>query len=144
MNEDGPGNAEIVGMFGTMLLTSFDILTEAGLFKKDSPIQNISFISTLYLGFIFGTWEDDINGEREWMVPVVRALDQAGIDILHLSVLEEVSKDKIDEIRGRIAKNEEMSVYEKAAAIKAWTPKDDDDKDDGRQWHRWDWKKEVS
>lgn len=143
MNEDGPGNAEIVGMFGTMLLTSFDMLAEAGLFKKDSPIQNISFISTLYLGFILGTWVDDLNGERGWMVPVVRALDQAGIDVLHLSVLKGVSKDKIDEIRGQIAENEEMNVYKEAAAVKAWTA-DDDEGADGRQWHRWDWKKEVS
>lgn len=168
MRTDDPNsNAEIVAMFGTLLLTCFDILNEQGLFTKDSPIRNIGLVSTLFLDFALGTWKDADagNGEAEWTLPVVRALDKAGIDILITKEIESVDVKALEQIRARVAEKEKNGLYEKAAKLKNWKPDRDYKKNDiwglitmevimareesrreqkENQWHRWDWKKEVS
>jgi hypothetical protein len=106
-NEDGPGNAEIVMMIGTMFLTALEMLEEANLLSKDSPIQNIGFVSTLYLNFVMDTWADDLSGETLWMTPVVRYLDKHGIDVLHMDMMKAVSKEKLEELRGEIKELEQ-------------------------------------
>jgi len=148
VNEDGPGNSEIVEMLGTMLLTCLEMLEEANLLSKNSPIKNIGFVSMLYINFAIDSWLDvsgDMHGETRWIVPVVRYLDRYGIDIPCLNVMEAVNKEKLEELRSEIKELEESKAYEEAAEIKTWTPKQDFDKVmETRSWHRWDWSKEVS
>ncbi|KAH8801427.1 hypothetical protein F5884DRAFT_889401 [Xylogone sp. PMI_703] len=163
--DDPNSNAEIVAMFGTMLLTCFDILDEHGLFTKDSPIKNIGLVATLFLDFALRTWKavDAGNGEAGWTLPVVRALDKAGIDILITKEIASVDAKALEEIRTEVAEKEKNDLYEKAAKLKRWKPDRDYKKNDlwglitveiimareekrreqkENQWHRWDWKKE--
>lgn len=158
--------AEIVAMFGTLLLTSLETLDSHGLFRHDSPIKNIGFITTTFLDFALGTWQDVGNGETGWTAPVVRSLDKAGIEILSVKEMDSVGKDDLAKIRAEVARKEGRGVYETAAKLKSWTPdrcyskKFDmwglltvgrmSEVDAERialretQWNRWDWKKEVS
>jgi hypothetical protein len=148
VNEDGPGNAEIVEMLGTMLLTCLEMLEEANLLSKGSPIKNVGFVSMLYMNFAIGSWLEvsgGMHGETGWMLPVVRYLDKHGIDIPCLNVMEAVNKEKLEQLRDEIEELEESKAYEEAAMINAWTPRQDFNKVmDERSWHRWDWEKEVS
>jgi hypothetical protein len=135
---------EIVNMFGTMLLTSFDMLSEHGLLAADSLIPNIGILSLLMIEFIQGTAGDlDIA----WAHEVVRVLDKAGIELKPRKEVR-VSQEEIDELREQYKEkeNEEIeegkNVYQVYATEKSWKP-DDDFEDEERIWARWDWKKEV-
>lgn len=137
-------------MLGTMLLTCLEMLEEANLLSKNSPIKNVGFVSMLYMNFAIDMWlgmlgDGGMHGEAGWMVPVVRYLDKHGIDIPCLNVMKAVNEEKLEELRSEIEELEGGKAYEEAAAIKAWTPRQDfDEVMDERSWYRWDWKQEVS
>lgn len=134
---------DIFNMFGTLVLTSFDVLAEHDLLRPDSPIPNIGILLLLMIEFLYGIGCDI---ECNWAHEAVRALDKAGVEIkLRREVC--VSQEKIDELRDQYKLKEDKliedgkNIYELHAAIKPWSP--DDDFEDGRVWAKWDWKKEV-
>src|SRR5277367_1490483 len=135
---------EIMDMFGTMLLTSFDMLSEHGLLAADSLLPNIGIISLLMIEFIHGTARDfDIK----WSHEVVRALDNAGIEIKPRKEVR-VSQDFLDELREHYKEKEidevedGKNIYKVHKSIRSWEL-DDDFENGERIWARWNWKKEV-
>jgi hypothetical protein len=126
------------------------MLQEANLLSTDSPIKNVGFISMLYMNFAIGTWldivgDDGLHGEAGWTVPVVRYLDKHGIEIPCLDVTKAVNEEMLVKLRSEAEALERGGAYQEAAAIEAWTPKQDFDKaKEVRLWHRWDWTEEVS
>jgi hypothetical protein len=144
VNDDHGAMCEIMDMFGTMLLTSLDMLSEHGLLASDSPLPNIGIVSLLMIEFIHGTAGDfDIH----WAHEVVRALDKAGLEVKPRKEAR-VSQEKIDELREQYEDKESeeiekgKNIYKVHSSIKSWEP-DDDFEDGERIWARWDWKKEV-
>ena len=144
MNDDYDSMCEIMDMFGTMLLTSFDMLSEHGLLAADSLLPNIGIISLLMIEFIHGTARDfDIK----WSHEVVRALDNAGIEIKPRKEVR-VSQDFLDELREHYKEKEidevedGKNIYKVHKSIRSWEL-DDDFENGERIWARWNWKKEV-
>jgi hypothetical protein len=144
VNDDSDGMKEVMNMFGTMLLTSFDMLSEHGLLAADSQIPNIGIISLLMIEFSYDSAGDlDLT----WACEIVRALDKAGVELKPRKEVE-VSQEKIDELREQYEDKESdeiedgKNIYKVHASNRSWEP-DDDFEDDERIWARWDWKKEV-
>ncbi len=144
MNDDSDGMREVINMFGTMLLTAFDMLAEHGLLAANSPIPNIGIISLLMIEFIEDTASDlDI----EWGHEAVRALDKAGVELKPRKEAH-VSQEKIDELREQYQEKEReeiedgKNIYQVHSSNRSWQPEDDFE-DEERLWARWDWKKEV-
>jgi hypothetical protein len=144
VNDDSDGMREVINMFGTMLLTSFDMLSEHGLLAANSPIPNIGILSLLMIEFIEGTASDlDID----WGHEVVRALDKAGVELKPRKEVH-VSQEKIEVLREQYKEKESeeiedgKNIYKVHSSIRSWEP-DDDFEDGERIWARWDWKKEV-
>ncbi len=144
VNDDGDGMSEIFNIFGTMTLTSFEMLSEHGLLGPDSPIPNIGILSLLMIEFLYDT-PGDIDSD--WAHEIVRALDKASVE-LHPRKEVGVSAEKIGELRDKHVDkegeevDEGKNVYQFHAAVKFWSP-DDDYEHGERIWARWDWKKEV-
>jgi hypothetical protein len=143
--DDGESLAEIFSIFGTLILTSFDVLSEHDLLVPNSPIPNIGILSLLMVEFLYNS-PGDIDSD--WAPEVVRALDKAGVEIETRKEVR-VSKEKIEELRERYRERESeevedgKNIYEAHAAIKSWSPEDDMDEYGQRIWARWSWKKEV-
>lgn len=135
---------EIMDMFGTMLLTSFDMLSEHGLLAAESPLPNISIISLLMIDFIHSTASDFDVG---WTHEVVRALDKAGVEIKSRKEAR-MRQEEIEELREQYKEKESeeienrKNIYKMHSTNRSWEP-DDDFEDGERLWARWDWKKEV-
>lgn len=145
-NDDYEAMCDIMNMFGTMLLTSFDMLSEHGLLAADSPLPNIGIVSLLMIEFAHDTAGDF---EIHWAHEVVRALDHAGVEIKPRNEVR-LSREKIAELREQYQEKEKVGVedgkniYEaRSANARSWGPEDDVE-DGERLWARWDWKKEVS
>jgi hypothetical protein len=144
VNDDSDGVKEVMNMFGTMLLTSFDMLSEHGLLAADSQIPNIGIISLLMIEFSYGSAGDF---DLTWACEIVRALDKAGVELKPRKEAG-VSQEKIDELREQYKDRESdeiekgKNIYKVHASNRSWEP-DDDFEDDERIWARWDWKKEV-
>lgn len=144
VNDDSECMKEIFNIIGTLILTSFDVLSEHDLLGPDSPLPNIGIIALLMIEFLYDT-PGDIDSD--WAHEVVRALDKAGVELKPQKEVA-VSQDKIDELRAQYQEkeNEEVedgkTVYEHHAGIKFWSPGDDFEGGE-RLWARWDWKKEV-
>jgi hypothetical protein len=144
VNDNSEVIKQVMNMFGTMILTTFDVLSEHDLLATDSPILNIGIVSLLMIEFCY-----DSAGDYgiDWAHEVLRALDKAGVELkLRKEVL--VSQDKIDELREQYKKKESeevedgKNIYQLNAKARSWVP-DDDFEDDDKIWARWDWKKEV-
>jgi len=94
--------------------------------------------------FIHGTARDfDIK----WSHEVVRALDNAGIEIKPRKEVR-VSQDFLDELREHYKEKEidevedGKNIYKVHKSIRSWEL-DDDFENGERIWARWNWKKEV-
>jgi hypothetical protein len=147
VSDDPDAIEQTINMFGTMLLTSFEMLSEHNLLGPypASPIPNIGIVSLLLIEFL-KVGASDI--QVCWAHEVVRALDKAGIDPPTRKQVR-VSQKDIDGMREEYRDKEEddsfgsgVNVYEHSKKVKYWTPEDDDGVS-GRQWARWDWRKEV-
>lgn len=144
MNDNSEGIEEVFNMFGTMLLTAFDMLSEHGLLAADSPLPNIGIIALLMIEFLYDTAGDfNIN----WAHEVVRALDKAGVELKPRKEVR-VSQEKIDELREQYKEKESeevedrKNIYKVHSSNRSWEP-DDDFELGERLWARWNWKKEV-
>ncbi|KAM3081166.1 hypothetical protein ACMFMG_005121 [Clarireedia jacksonii] len=147
MNDDSDTIRAIMNMFGTMILTSFEMLAEHGLFTPDSRIKNIAIISLLWLEFIDQNGEDlDIS----WACEVVRLCDEAGFDLTEsLRGQIDLDKEKFETWRKEYGEKKKCQEAEDGDGYKYWAGKtkwkpQDDWKDDVRQWYRWDWKVEYN
>jgi hypothetical protein len=144
VNDDFESMCDIMDIFGTMLLTSLDMLSEHGLLAPDSPLPNIGIMSLLIIEFTQGTAGDF---GVQWAHEVVRALDKTGVEIGPRKEVR-VSQDCLEELRERYKEKEEdeiedeKNIYKVHSSIKGWEPEDDFD-NSGRIWARWNWKKEV-
>lgn len=140
-NEDGDSVKEIAGMLGLMVLTAYSALLEHDLLKPDSEIKNLGIISLMMVEFAKIDGEDlDIG----WTCEVVRMCDEAGINLDDF-VRKQVSISKKDLKEYRAAYKRKKAGYASAADIKKWKPENDiGGKYEEKQWHRWDWKPEVS
>ncbi|KAH7314176.1 hypothetical protein BKA65DRAFT_516287 [Rhexocercosporidium sp. MPI-PUGE-AT-0058] len=150
-NEDGERTSEIAKIFGTMILTTFDVLKEHDLFRPDSEVNNIGIISLLLLQFVKC---DAVDLDCDWAPEVVRLCDEAGIkldDVVRKQV--NVDKKDIKRWRGEYKKKQTKSKYagkddggdgyKYFAEKKDWKPEDDLE-DDCKMWYRWDWKLEYN
>lgn len=144
MNDNSEGIEEVFNMFGTVLLTAFDMLSEHGLLAADSPLPNIGIIALLMIEFVYDSASDfNIN----WAHEAVRALDKAGVE-LKLRKEVHVSQEKIDELREHYKEKESeevedgKNIYKVHASDRSWGSIDDFENGE-RIWARWDWKKEV-
>jgi hypothetical protein len=144
VSDDPEALEDVFDMFGTMLLTSFDVLSEHGLLAADSPLPNIGIISLLMIEFVYDSASDFV---LDWAHEVVRALDKAGVE-LKLRKEVRVSQEKIDEFRELYKEKESdeiedgKNIYKVHGSVKGWEA-DYDCVRSGRIWARWDWKKEV-
>lgn len=144
MCDDSEAVEDVLDMFGTMLLTTFDVLSEHGLLAADSPLPNIGIISLLMIEFVYDSAGDFA---LNWAHEVVRALDNAGVE-LKLRKEVRVSLEKIDELREQYKEKESdeiedgKNIYKVHGSIRSWEP-DDDCGLGGRIWAKWNWKKEV-
>ncbi|RDW58767.1 hypothetical protein BP6252_13243 [Coleophoma cylindrospora] len=149
MTDDGQGCEEIVNMTGTLLLTALDMLREHDLMKPESSIENIGLIAALYMEFALGTWGAMTGDEIGWVLPVVKALDKAGIALPVGKSIKHITNSFLDEIRANIENKESEAEDSEASNMaakpkkksRAWKPVDDFI-DDERQWKKWDWKLE--
>ncbi|KAH6716795.1 hypothetical protein BKA61DRAFT_600429 [Leptodontidium sp. MPI-SDFR-AT-0119] len=150
-NEDGERTKEIASIFGTMILTVFDVLKEHDLFTLDSEVNNIGIISLLLLKFVKC---EAVDLDCDWAPEIVRLCDEAGIkldDVVRKQV--EVAKKDIKKWRDAYKKKQTKSKYagkddggdgyKHFAEKKDWKPEDDLE-DDCKMWYRWDWKLEYS
>jgi hypothetical protein len=143
-NDDYEAMCDIMDMFGTILLTSFNMLSEHSLMAADSPLPNIGIISLLMIEFVYDTACDF---EIHWAHEVMRALDKAGIEIKPRKEVH-VSQAKIDELRAQYREKESeevedgKNIYKVHSSIRGWEPEDDFEAGE-RLWAHWDWKKEV-
>ncbi|THV48483.1 hypothetical protein BGAL_0245g00060 [Botrytis galanthina] len=80
MCDDSSRLEAIVNEFGTMLLTSLEILSEHNLFAPNSTVKNIPVILLLIFKFL-KAWEE-LGYEIGWPCEVVRLCDEAGIDLV--------------------------------------------------------------
>jgi len=148
--DDGNGLREVVNMIGVMVLTSYDILTEHGLFKPDSEIKNLEIISLILIQFLLGPGQDL---DCEWGCEVVRLCDEVGIELEeHVRKQVSISKKnlgvlgegyKVERGSSDFGRKHGQNGYKAAADIKNWKP-EDDHRNGERMWIRWDWKLEVS
>lgn len=140
-------------MMGTMILTSFEMLSEHDLFTADSEIMNIPIICLIFLEFFDNTATDlDLNCQCENL----RLCDEAGIDLTkHVKKQVQISEKKINEWRAKYkSKKEDFPEADGGNGYNFWAEKknwklEDDVKLNPkwnqleRQWFRWDWKLEV-
>ncbi|TGO13168.1 hypothetical protein BTUL_0075g00130 [Botrytis tulipae] len=80
MCDDSSRIEAIVNEFGTMLLTSLEILSEHNLLAPNSTVRNIPVILLLLFKFL-KEWEE-LGYEIGWPCEVVRLCDKAGIDLV--------------------------------------------------------------
>ncbi|KAH7391485.1 hypothetical protein BKA64DRAFT_747031 [Cadophora sp. MPI-SDFR-AT-0126] len=149
-NEDGKRVTKIAQLFGTMILTTFEVLQEHDLFKADSEVNNIGIISLLLLQFVE---REAVDLECDWAAEIVRLCDEAGIkldDVVRKQV--RVTKEDIKKRRDEYKKKQTKSKYagedcggngyKYFAEKKDWKPEDDVE-DECKMWYRWDWKLEY-
>jgi hypothetical protein len=144
VNDNSKAVEEVFDMFGIMLLTSFDMLSEHGLLAVDSLLPNIGIISLLMIEFVYDSAGDF---HLKWPHEIVRALDKAGIELKPIKEVC-VSQEKIDELREQYMEKESeevedgKNIYKVHGSNRSWQPEDDFVCGE-RIWARWDWKKEV-
>lgn len=139
-------------MLGVMVLTSYDVLSEHGLFKSDSDVKNIGIMSLILLEFL----KDEASDlDPNWGCEVVRLCDEAGIELeKDVRKQVDVSKEHLKELRDFYMEKKEVSEFGRDdgcdgngylgfAKKKNWRSRDDIG-EDGKMWYRWDWSVEVS
>lgn len=153
--DDGEAVALTHEMFGTMLLTAFSMLAEHDLLTPTSPIQNIGLVSACFLDIALD-WKHGFDqglGEVDWVVPVVRALDKAGIDIPMRKEFSAIKEERLAEVRERV-KQQDRDWADNGVPMgevgddKRWRRERDTRPanrggEGERLWRMWDWKKEV-
>ncbi|TGO22116.1 hypothetical protein BPAE_0182g00010 [Botrytis paeoniae] len=94
---DADGLREICEMMATMMLTSFEMLSEHNLFTADSEIKNIPIICLIFLEFFDNTATDlDLNCQCE----ILRLCDEAGTDLTkHVRKQVQISEKKFNDWR---------------------------------------------
>lgn len=96
MNEDGDSVKEVFDVFGTMLVTAFEMLSEHNLIREDSPIPNVGIVTLLVIDFLEGTCNDfDMEGVCE----IVRAADKFGVKLVPREEVSGVGQGDIDLLR---------------------------------------------
>ncbi|KAF7899407.1 hypothetical protein BELL_0097g00110 [Botrytis elliptica] len=174
MCDDSSRIEAIVNEFGTMLLTSLEMLSEHNLFAANSTVKNIPVILLLIFRFL-KEWEE-LGYEIGWPCEVIRLCDEAGIDLLqviqHTSEKIKIQEGKLHAWRLEYQRKQTGCTFAESqpfngngymywASKQDWQPKQDglhlfkefyqpDDPANGREedgkrnWFRWDWKLEYS
>lgn len=143
MSDDSEGNAAIVAMFGTAILTTIDILIEHNLSSdSSSEVRNVGLVLSQLLRFA-SDMEDLCGRENDhgWKQVLVRLADKHGVEIKGRKDIDEVVQNIREEDEDE--DEEQQEAREKAGRKKTWKPQDDYDDTGLRLWGRWDWKKEV-
>ncbi|KAF7947921.1 hypothetical protein EAE96_008992 [Botrytis aclada] len=151
--DDADGLREICEMIATMMLTSFEMLSEHNLFTADSEIKNIPIICLIFLEFFDNTATDlDLDCQCE----ILRLCDEAGIDLTkHVRKQVHIPEKKFNDWRDKYkSKKEDFTEaddgngYKFWAEKKKWKPEHDVKLNPKwnqmeRQWFKWDWKLEY-
>ncbi|OBT95029.1 hypothetical protein VE01_07400 [Pseudogymnoascus verrucosus] len=97
MNDDSEGIEEVFNMMGVMFVTALEMLHESALIGPTSPLpDNVGVLSLLFLNFVMiGCTDYDL----EWAHEVVRAADEYGVVLTPMKQVEDVTQDRLDELR---------------------------------------------
>ena len=97
MSDDSKGNALLVAMFGTALLTTIDLLISRKVFTPDSELCNIGLILAKFFNVTTNVGDDKLckRGENGWKNVVVRLADKHSVEISGVYRIE----DTVDKTR---------------------------------------------
>ncbi|KAF7886140.1 hypothetical protein EAF00_010243 [Botryotinia globosa] len=128
MCDDSSRIEAIVNEFGTMLLTSLEMLSEHNLLAANSAVKNIPVILLLLFKFL-KEWEE-LGYEIGWPCEVVRLCDEAGIDLVQ-AIQYTISAFQWKRLITEFYQPDDFANYGQEEERK-------------RKWFRWDWKMEYS
>ncbi|KAL9580157.1 MAG: hypothetical protein Q9212_004660 [Teloschistes hypoglaucus] len=165
---DAIGNAKLVMLIGTSILTTIDHLVKEGMFADGSEIKNIGFILGLLLNVFFRSGGGTRGANEDgWGFFVIKRALQHGVTIrsnakihdilnwktLNRQILIRMRQNNEDEATKR--RNAKAEISDKGTVehevkllnvIKAYRPNHATESNLGvqRSWDAWDWKQEFA
>ncbi|MCJ1380156.1 hypothetical protein MMC17_003259 [Xylographa soralifera] len=128
-------NAQLVALYGTLLLSTVDRLIAQNEFTPSSSIQNLGLVLGLFIEFAVGTGSTFCeDGQDGWTRRVVKMADKHGVEISGPFAIQETVK----KIRDEMDEDDDEGDEEEEG-------REDDDGEglEERSWRTWNWVKEF-
>ena len=125
-------NGQLVELYGTLLLTTLDLLIAQNEFNAGSSIKNLGLVLGLFIRFAVDTGSNFCeDGQDGWTRRVVKVADKHGVIISGPYAMEKTVETIREEMEDEGSSSETEEDWE------------DDDDDEERSWKTWNWVKEV-